>query len=91
MASVMPALTAWAAVNAPGAWGHSEGDPNSPLPYYVLGAGFVATFLYDEMVATSRGVPRWYNAVRAPLTFVVLGVTAGAMISIREPRTRRAV
>ena len=91
IASVAPALTAWAALNTPSAFGYDEGDPNSSVPYYVLGAGFVASFLYDEAVSGKRGVPMWYSSLRAPLTFTVLGVTVGAILAIREPRTRRAV
>lgn len=91
VAAVVPSLVAWGAVNAPGAWGHAEGDPNSVLPYYALGAGFVGSYLYDETLASVRAVPRWYSALRAPLTFAVLGLVVGSMFAIREPRTRRAV
>ena len=88
--AVAPSLVAWTAVNAPGAWGLAEGDPNAVVPYYALGAGFIGAYLYDEGVAAARGVPRWYPMLRAPLTFVVLACTTGAMFATREPRTRRA-
>ena len=89
VASILPAIMAWVALDAEISAG--ENKTEAVLPYVALCVGHVGAFLYDEVAAASGNVPRWYPALRAPLTFVVLGATCAAFYLGREPRSRRAV
>jgi hypothetical protein len=89
VASVIPALIAWSALDADAAAGSEALD--SVAPYAALSVGLVGAFLYDEAAAAAGRVPKWYPVLRTPLTFVVLGATCASVYLGREPRTRRAV
>jgi hypothetical protein len=87
--SILPAIVAWKALDAE--ISAQESGREAVMPYVALCVGHVGMFLYDEAAAASGNAPKWYPALRAPLTFVTLGATCAAFYLGREPRSRRAV
>lgn len=71
--SVLPALLGWLAI--------SNGLP-ALLALGVLFAGFIGLYLADVHAARLELAPRWYPALRKPLTAVVLVALLAAWLGV---------
>jgi hypothetical protein len=81
VASVLPALVGWGALNV---------DQASTTPHTMLSLGFLAVYFGDEWALTARRVPPWYTFLRTPLTVaVVLSTTLAAFLA--RPNKERLI